>query len=52
MPDPYEPEPTDDDPYYDEVCECEQDWSCHLHAGQPTWLETRYDYAGEPDWAL
>lgn len=23
-------------------CECEQDWSCPLHAGQPTWIETRY----------
>jgi hypothetical protein len=39
-----------DEPYY-EVCECEQDWRCGLHAGQPTWLETRYDFSGEPAWA-
>lgn len=24
-------------------CECEIDWRCPLHAGQPTWLETRFD---------
>lgn len=24
-------------------CECEIDWSCGLHAGRPTYLETRYD---------
>lgn len=24
-------------------CECEIDWRCPHHAGQPTWLETRYD---------
>lgn len=23
-------------------CECEMDWSCPLHHGQPTWIETRY----------
>lgn len=35
-------------------CECEQDWNCGLHGGtsRPTWIETRYDFSGEPDWAL
>ena len=23
-------------------CECEQDWSCPIHAGQATWIETRF----------
>lgn len=26
----------DDDFYEQEVCECELDWTCGLHAGQPT----------------
>jgi hypothetical protein len=36
-----------------EVCECEEDWNCPLHAGRAgTWIETRYTYDGEPEWAL
>lgn len=27
---------------WDEQCECEMDWRCGLHAGLPTYLETRY----------
>jgi hypothetical protein len=25
-----------------QMCECEMDWRCGLHKGQPTYLETRY----------
>jgi hypothetical protein len=31
-----------DDQDYPTGCECEQDWSCPLHAGQATWIERRY----------
>ena len=41
----YTPEDQAYDAYCDEMaemCECEIDWRCHLHAGLPTHLETRY----------
>lgn len=34
---------------YNIGCECEIDWRCGLHAGQPTWLETRFDDGRDAD---
>lgn len=33
----------DEDEEQELGCECEIDWRCPHHAGQPTFLETRYD---------
>lgn len=30
------------DDYEPMTCECEQDWSCGLHAGQAPWIDRRF----------
>jgi hypothetical protein len=42
--------PDEDEQEYVQVCECEIDWNCPLHANRVgTWLERRYEDSGDDD---